>query len=126
MFTFQTAESSLYVLSFRRFAALVEQAGKLHTLSLDKDKCTVAVYEKHQSVHRLLIFIFAFSPIAVIKHSRKSRTTPGHIYDCGSLLVLVGVHFYRSTVLETGFTLRGELSTPFHLPVCCHGNRGGY
>lgn len=123
MFTFQTAESSLYVLSFRRFAAPWETT---HTLSLDKDKCTVAVYEKHQIVHRLLIFIFAFSLIAVIKRSRKSRTTPGHIYDCGSLLVLVGVHFYRSTVLETGFTLRGELSTPFHLPVCCHGNRGGY
>lgn len=27
--------------------------------------------------------------------------------------MLVGVHFYRSTVLETGFTLRGELSTPY-------------
>ena len=39
--------------------------------------------------------------------------------------MLVGVHFYRSTVLETGSMLRGELSSPFHLPVCCYGNRRG-
>lgn len=47
-----------------------------------------------------------------------------NIYGSGSLHMLVGVCFYRSTVLETGFMLCGELSTPFHLPVCCYGNRG--
>lgn len=50
---------------------------------------------------------------------------PNIIYASGSLHMLVGVCFYRSTVLESAVMLGSKLSTPLRAPAGCHGNHGG-
>lgn len=90
-----------------------------YTHTLKKASTNIDPVYKKTSTWVIDFFFFAF---AVIKHTHTQRVQ--NIYGAGSLLMLVGVHFYRSTVLETGFMLRGEPNTPFHLPVSCYGNRG--
>lgn len=40
-------------------------------------------------------------------------------------IMLVGVCFYRSTVLELAVMLGSKLSTPLRAPAGCYGNHGG-
>lgn len=114
---FWSAPSSLLVPSFRRLPPLWGAAQR-----------SASPYILKQKIHQSYWFVSCIHHLFTKAHAQTNAHNQSglNLYGCVSLLLLVGVRFYRSTVLETGFTLRGQPSTPFHSPGCCHSNRGGY